>query len=240
MDMSCDMSVERLESFKKLLMSYSLLKISPLILLFLLLPNKMLAQFAGGDGTSGNPYQISTPAQLDGIRDNLDKHFIIINDIDLNVSPYNSGSGWEPIVDGISDFEGSLDGNNYTISNLFIDGGSSNNIGLIADMDVGSEVKNLRLKDVNITGNGNTGALVGISNGIITNVHITGSVSGGNNNTDRTGGIVGNYAGFGYKLTESSFIGNVTGRGTVGGIAGLSTPNTSYIFPISISVQDKL
>ena len=36
--------------------------------------------FAGGDGSPNNPYQIATAAQLNEVRNYLDKHFILIAD----------------------------------------------------------------------------------------------------------------------------------------------------------------
>lgn len=88
--------------------------------------------FAGGDGTIENPYQVSTPAQLNAVRNDLDAHYIQINDIDM------SGWGnWEPIgqvvprflyAPGLGKpsrdshyFTGTYNGENYTIKNLRID-----------------------------------------------------------------------------------------------------------------------
>ena len=34
------------------------------------------AEFAGGDGTQSNPYQVATADQLNSVRNYLDKHFI--------------------------------------------------------------------------------------------------------------------------------------------------------------------
>lgn len=69
--------------------------------------------FAGGDGSVGNPYQIETPAQLLDIDNNLDKHFILNNDIDMaSVSPFT------PIGKSSAPFTGSLNGAGKTLSNL--------------------------------------------------------------------------------------------------------------------------
>ncbi len=54
--------------------------------------------FSGaGAGTLASPYVVTTPGQLDEVRDYLDSNFILGNDINLNVSPYNTGEGWVPI-----------------------------------------------------------------------------------------------------------------------------------------------
>ena len=75
--------------------------------------------FAGGDGTETNPYQISTPEQLNAIRNDLDAHYILKNDIDM------IGINWDPIGTGYwlnpyNYFNGSLNGNGYKIKNLTI------------------------------------------------------------------------------------------------------------------------
>ena len=55
-------------------------------------------QFAGGNGTVGNPYLISTAEQLNNIRyPLLGQHFRLINDIDLGVFLSDSTAGWLPI-----------------------------------------------------------------------------------------------------------------------------------------------
>jgi len=52
--------------------------------------------FAGGNGTASSPYLISTPAQLDAVRDNLTAHYKMVNDIDLA-----KWGDWEPIGKGL-------------------------------------------------------------------------------------------------------------------------------------------
>lgn len=80
--------------------------------------------FAGGDGSKENPYQIATAAQLNAVRNHMDSHFVLINDIDL--SKYN----WEPIgekrilkddeLDLSVAFKGSFNGQGHKIKNLTI------------------------------------------------------------------------------------------------------------------------
>ena len=90
-----------------------------IILLFILLSVfPISAQFAGGSGTSGDPYQIATALQLDSVRHHLSSHYILTANIDL--SGY---SDWKPIgyTYGASNpFNGTLDGNGKTISNMRI------------------------------------------------------------------------------------------------------------------------
>ncbi len=79
------------------------------------------AQFAGGTGTVADPYQITTVAEFNNVRNFLDAHYILKNDLDFNIVPYNSGEGWVPIGTYHIQFKGSLDGNGKVIKNLFID-----------------------------------------------------------------------------------------------------------------------
>ena len=75
------------------------------------------AGFAGGDGTSDNPYQITNVAEFKQLENcQIDKHFKIIHNIDFG--------GNEPGT-GISNFRGQLDGNGKTLSNLFVNTPSS-------------------------------------------------------------------------------------------------------------------
>ena len=89
-----------------------------LVIAFLLvmLPAAALASFSGGDGTAGNPYQIETPEQLHSVREDLDKHFILMNNIDLSV--YGSVYGWEPIGTPHEPFIGIFDGNRVQKSEI--------------------------------------------------------------------------------------------------------------------------
>ena len=54
-------------------------------LLFTLLfcPLILLGQFAGGTGTIGDPFQISSRAHLDSVRNYLDSNFVLTADIVL-------------------------------------------------------------------------------------------------------------------------------------------------------------
>ena len=63
-----------------------------------------------GDGTGelGTPYELSTPEHLANIYLNPDKHFILMNDIDI------AGYLWTPIAE----FSGVLDGDGYSISGI--------------------------------------------------------------------------------------------------------------------------
>ena len=148
------------------------------------------SDFAGGDGSVDNPYQVATAEQLNNVRNHLDKHFIQTADIDLGVEPYNTGAGWEPIGNDLSPFTGTFDGNGKIISKLTImDTGSY--VGLFG-FALGSHIKNVKLEDVNVTGDYQVGGLVGDNkDGEITNSYATGAVIGTGGDEVYVGGLVG-------------------------------------------------
>ena len=55
-------------------------------------PAEAVAVFAGGSGTSNDPWQIATAEQLDRVRDDLTAHYILTADIDLS-----DHENWSPI-----------------------------------------------------------------------------------------------------------------------------------------------
>lgn len=117
--------------------------------------------FVAGDGTESNPYQVSTPEQLNAVRYDLSAHYTQTTDIDMS-----SWDNWIPI--GIGDslngiippadppkaeyqpFIGSYNGNNFCIKNLYINNYAvsfvSDCYGLFSAIDKGT-VKNVKMID---------------------------------------------------------------------------------------------
>lgn len=145
--------------------------------------------FAGGDGTSGSPYQIENWNHLNNIRYNLDKVFILNNNLMSSSLGYsllagssaNNGSGWDPI-DNLTGF---FNGNNKIIYNLYINR-SEDNIGLFGELSAGS-ITDVGVEGT-IVGNSRTGILNGYNNqGTIKRSFSSGKVTG----TYRVGGLIG-------------------------------------------------
>ncbi|MBR1373217.1 hypothetical protein IJ556_02045, partial [bacterium] len=115
---------------------------------------------------------------------NNDHHkFVLTNDIDL--SEYSDGEGFAPI-----NFKGTFDGNGHTISNLYINRPDEDNVGLFRSAVNEGEsgtIKNLRLENVNITGDSYVGAVCD-RYVKIENVAVTGEVKA---NGDYAGLIAG-------------------------------------------------
>ena len=151
----------------------------------------------------------------------LDKRYIQVADIDLDVAPWNEGEGWEPIGNSDSAFNGTYDGNGMDISNLFINS-SSDNIGLFGYME-DAEVKNINLVNVDVKGSRSVGGLAGYnSKGIISDSQVEGTVTG---QDYATGGLVGENRGVLQDIVLNSII--VEGTAQVGGLAGSNLPHYS-------------
>ncbi|WP_341281142.1 S-layer homology domain-containing protein [Paenibacillus sp. FSL H8-0537] len=141
-------------------------------------------EFAGGTGTSNEPYLIETAAELDEVRNHLGSgiYFELIADIDL--SGFAGGEGWAPIG---NPFRGSFNGKGYKITNLTINRPQSNRVGLFGETSALSSIVNIGLEDIDVVGNANVGGLVGSSFGAIRGSFTTGKISGGSS----VGGLVG-------------------------------------------------
>lgn len=155
----------------------------------------LFAQYHGGTGTVSDPYQISAPAHLDNIRLNLAAHFILLNDIDLGVAPYNVLPGFSPIGTffdfndpGNAPFTGTLDGAGFTIANLLINRQSQNYVGFFGHTN-GAVITGLNFSNLFVWGGlWMVGGLSGLDIGSsIENCQISGTVAG----ETRVGGFVG-------------------------------------------------
>ncbi len=168
----------------------------------LILSTNLQAQFSGGSGTSNDPYLVSTPADLDNVRNHLTSHFKMTNSIDMadatstpSGAYWNNGIGWVAI--GADDFAnvttitftGTFDGDGYTIFGLFMNQADSAGVGLFKYVGNNGVIKQLGLADVNITGGTNVGALVGFAEtgATIDSTFSIGVVNGG----DVVGGLIG-------------------------------------------------
>jgi hypothetical protein len=150
----------------------------------------------------------------------------------VNLNGNNEGfdlNGWMHIGSEATPFTGILNGNGYTIRNLWINKPSSNNTGLFG-YTVNATVKNLGVELNNIRGGvigkSIVGGLVGYAVATtLTNVHVRGNVNG-------TGSEIGGFSGgFSGTMTDSSYIGNIGGVDMLGGIAGgLTGPTITNVY----------
>lgn len=170
--------------------------------------------FAGGDGSVGNPYQVSSRSALDEVRDCLDKNFLQTADINLG------GTEWTPLGNNVGYgphyFTGTYDGGDKNITGLSITVDSVTGIGLFG-VSTGT-LKNLHVAGT-ITLSGNSilvGGVVGFSLSQVdrSSSSVTVSAPG----SDYVGGLVGSVGAGG--ISNSSASGAVTGRNYVGGLLG--------------------
>jgi len=216
-------------NFKK-----SVVQLVVIAFVLLMLPTAALASFSVGDGTEGNPYQISTAEELNSVRNYLgnehaDKHFKLIENIDLTdtvwgavyARQYDTG-GWEPIGSLSELFRGNFDGDGYTITGLFIDRPGEGDVGLFGSMY--GALQNVGLSGVNVTGKSTVGGLAGTNYGAITGSYVTGGTVSGSG--DVIGGLTGRNG-----TTISDSYAQVTVAGSVyqfvGGLAGVNAGTIS-------------
>ncbi|MCS6789223.1 MAG: peptidoglycan-binding protein [Patescibacteria group bacterium] len=207
-----------------------------------------------GDGTTNNPCQIESIEDLNAVRQQLNMNYILMNNLDFcdessYDEPHNGDikienlckqegatDGWIPIGDDSNYFTGIFDGNNKTISNLYINR-SIYYVGLFGRIN-NSEIKNIGLINVDVLGDRYVGGLVGTaSNSKIINSYVKGIIQGNR----YVGGLIGE----GYvesnkngEISYSYFDGGITGfikfvGGLVGGYyaydgSGVILINNSY------------
>ncbi len=175
-----------------------------------------LSQFSGeGSGTEEDPYTIMDVDQLQEMGNDITAYYELGSDIEAGgTAEWNDGAGFQPIQ-GV--FEGTLDGNGYSISGLTINRPESQ-IGLFASLGIDSKVSNLGLEDIAFIGDGGIGGIAGVGRGEIYDSYATGNISGA---SPAIGGLVGNLTSSA-AITDSHADVNVEGEQSwVGGLAGL-------------------
>lgn len=150
-----------------------------------------------GSGTYGDPYIVTTAAQLAAIPSvGLSSCYKLDNDLDLS-----SYGQWTPIgASNTAAFTGTFDGNGHTINGLTLGTTASPYTGSYAGLfgwtgsgTTGGVVENLNLTAVSIVvKNANAGGLIGESDGTtITNCSTSGSISSKSIPSGPVGGLIG-------------------------------------------------
>ena len=136
------------------------------------------AAFSGGDGLQATPYEISSKADLEALRDAVNggttyenMYFKLTADIDLG------GTDWTPIGDANNPFKGNFDGD-------------------------GKKITGLR---VNVTTSHCAGLFGYVQGGAISNLAVSGNVALTYDNDAMVGGIVGSL--FNGNISNCSFTG---------------------------------
>jgi len=159
---------------------------------------------------------------------------------------------WAPIGKELFPFSGLFDGNNHTVSGIYISDPASSYQGLFGNVAHGT-IQNLGVKDSYIKGNNYVGGVVGqINDGAVSNCYNTGTISSSGNFTggvagwanscivqncyntgtiNGTASLVGGVAG----VAKSSIVqncnntGNVNGNNYVGGVVGYADSGTGSV-----------
>ena len=183
---------------------------------------------ASGDGTVNKPFLISTAAELAWFRDHVNENYDNVKssakltaDIDLSdfchaADDSKIEKSWVPIGNSNNKYQGTFDGNNKTITNLYINA-SQLNVGLFGCTYEGT-IKNLTFEYANVTNTNNyVGVLVGKAfwGSTLQNIKISNTcqIKGGN----YTGGIAGYLDGNAYNCVNCA---TVQGIKYIGGLCG--------------------
>lgn len=211
------------------------------LLLVVVMLNCVIPGFAfsgAGSGTASDPYRIFNAGQLNEIRNATSACYQLEADIDLTswIEENNPAQGWNPI----SDFSGTLNGNNHSISNLRINRKNTDNVGLFSSLK-GCNISNLYIINAEIIGNNNVGCLSGTTTkgyyngrGYIDNIRIIDCVIHSVNNA---GILVG--ATNGTTITNCYVYGEVVGNNYIGGIVGYGGYNDIEILKCNSNVSIK-
>ena len=190
-----------------------------------------------GEGTEASPYELTSACHLLWFaklvnNGNTTACARLEADIDMSEVCHAASNGvaelsWEPISKSSNPWHGSFDGNNKTISNLYINTSAENSglFGYILNDYVRCSIKDIIFENVNIT---STADYSGVLAGNVKNTDISGITvnSGRINGTTDVGGIVGraNKTNITNCVNRIPIVGS---KKNIGGIIGYVGENTS-------------
>lgn len=185
--------------------------------------------------------RISDWEDLDSIREQPDKSYILTSDLDTESDGYDEfGSDWEPITE----FTGGLDGQGYSISGIVIDQHESvepettegNEVEPVSRIDsseayIGASVigtntgviQNVSFTDIQISGDSKTAGVTVKNDGEIKNVRVTGSIEG----TEFVGGITAHNDGV---ITHTVSTASISADRYVGGLVASNSSVVTYSY----------
>ena len=211
-----------------------------LLVMALLIPQWGWAQTASqpsvGNGSTRNPYEISTAAELAWFRDYVNGGKLSVcakltADIDLKDFCHAADASkeelsWEPIGNYSNKYTGTFDGNGHIISNLYIKV-QRRGVGFFGYMADGT-IKNIVFDNAQVENTGNdyhyplTGIVVGATFGTLQNLKTLKNCSV-KSGAKTLGGIAGTITRSCSNLENNA---TVSGRNKVGGIAGSFSGST--------------
>jgi len=161
-----------------------------ILTVFILANVSFAGNYSGGSGTETDPYQIGTVSDWNDLMNtptDWDANFVMTADINLQGVPLI------PVGNDINGtylyFRGIFDGNGHIIRNATIAGYW--HIGLFGLIDSNSQIRNLDVEDVIMSGERDIAGLVGASKGTISNCYATGKICDSLDRSANPGGLVG-------------------------------------------------
>ncbi|NME71015.1 InlB B-repeat-containing protein [Flammeovirga aprica] len=197
-----------------------------------------------GEGTSGNPYKITSLEELrwysqgdttTGIGDGTrwSSYVLLMNDLDATATQeWNAGLGFLPIGNSDKNFTGSFEGNYKTIKNLYINRPILSNTGFIGYAN-GAEIRHLELENIQVTGLRNVGSVIGKADNSskVTHLLVSGKVHGERG----VGGLFGDFNSnsYGANLISGVDVSVYEGEKNIGGLSGTMYNKSSITHAIA-------
>lgn len=138
--------------------------------------------------TGDSNIYIYTLNDLNNVRNNLNGHYVLMADINASDTvTWNGGQGFLTIGDHFSNFfNGIFDGNNHTVSGLFLNKDDINSA-LFGKLTSDALVMDLTLSGIDNTGLRFVAGISGYNSGLITRCHVQGHL----NTSDYENGYIG-------------------------------------------------
>lgn len=156
-----------------------------------------ILQFTTAEATEG----VSSWYDLSAVRNELDAHYNLTADLDRNSAGYDelvdTEKGWDPIGTQGLRFNGTFDGNNHTISDLYINRSNEDNLGVfghVGDNEDQTTINNTCIENATVTGERAVGTLIGrVTGNQDTLIEKSCAVNSSVNGTGAVGGLIGSH-----------------------------------------------
>lgn len=136
-------------------------------------------------------YHVCTCEDLQNTEYENGRSITLQQDIDCtDTKNWNSGAGFKPLGTTTKQYKGTINGQGYTIHNLYINRPNEKHIGLIGFAEKGTDIRNIKFENAKITGEQSVGIVIGQTlSATITNIEVTNSEITAT--TNNAGGIIG-------------------------------------------------
>ena len=199
-----------------------------------------IVDFAGGNGTTENPYQIANVRHLRNMELYPSANFVLTADITL--SEVSAGdSNFAPMFSDENPFMGTFNGAEHKIINLTVYNTETFYSGLFSVIGSTGCVKNLTLENASVSGTNYAGIIAGWSLGSITDCTVSGEVErlAANGYKVFVGGIAGRAEGNvnGCSSSVNLTVSEANADTYAGGIVGYLSFKSSSSSPLTLSAS---